>query len=53
VREDYTSKCCSQCGNINYKLGGQKKYKCRQCGFHGDRDINACKNILMKYIIEN
>ena len=53
VREDYTSKCCSQCGFINSKLTGQKKYKCKQCDFHGDRDMNASKNILMKYMIEN
>ena len=46
VREDYTSKCCSQCGFINSKLTGQKKYKCKQCDFHGDRDMNASKKIL-------
>ena len=29
VREDYTSKTCGRCGNINKKLGGAEVYKCR------------------------
>jgi len=50
--EEYTSKCCSHCGNIKYNLGSQKNYYCRECKKQFDRDINASKNIMMKYLIE-
>jgi putative transposase len=48
--EDYTSKTCSSCGNINHKLTGEKEYKCSECGMVFDRDFNASKNILIKFL---
>ena len=50
VDEKYTSKMCSVCGNINENLGGSKIYKCKKCGYKTDRDVNGCRNILLKSI---
>ena len=44
----YTSKICSNCGNYNDKLKGEKVYNCLCCKIIQDRDINACRNIYMK-----
>lgn len=48
VNERYTSKTCSNCGQLNNKLGGNKIFNCNKCNLLMDRDINACRNILMK-----
>ncbi len=45
--EDYTSKTCSNCGNI-YEVGSSKIYSCSKCKCIFDRDINAAKNIYLK-----
>ena len=29
--EEYTSKTCGYCGQINYKLGGSKTFRCDSC----------------------
>jgi putative transposase len=50
--EHYTSKTCSECGNIDHKLGGSKIYHCKCCASIMDRDLNAAKNILLKFVIE-
>jgi len=52
VDEYCTSKMCSKCGNINNNLGGSKIYECVNihCRKRIDRDINGCRNILMKNI---
>jgi len=46
--EKYTSKTCTNCGNINWKLGGNKIYECNLCKIKIDRDINGARNILFK-----
>jgi len=48
VDESYTSKICSNCGNYNDKLKGEKIYNCENCQLTIDRDINACRNIMIK-----
>lgn len=48
--EEYTSKTCSNCGNIKQNLGGNKEYKCEKCGCLMDRDINGSRNTLIKMI---
>jgi putative transposase len=48
VDESYTSKICSNCGNYNDKLKGEKTYNCENCQLSIDRDINACRNIMIK-----
>lgn len=47
--EEYTSKTCGNCGNLNNNLGGSENYKCSKCNNLLDRDINAARNILIKY----
>ena len=48
--EHYTSKTCSDCGKIKKDLGCAEEYDCLKCGYFVDRDENAAKNILLRYI---
>jgi putative transposase len=48
VNEAYTSKTCTNCGNI-YDIGTSKIYSCQRCGIVIDRDVNASRNIFLKY----
>lgn len=48
VTEEYTSKTCSKCGHVHSKLGGNKHFKCPNCGHRIDRDWNGAINILIK-----
>ncbi len=48
--EEYTSKTCSNCGCIHSKLGGQKMFKCPNCGVKIDRDVNGSRGIFLKLI---
>ena len=50
VTEEYTSKTCGSCGEINETLGSSKEFKCPSCDYTADRDINAARNILLKFI---
>ncbi|CAK0740771.1 transposase [Gammaproteobacteria bacterium] len=51
VKEDYTSKTCSNCGNVKKVMYG-RTYNCKGCNLVFDRDINASKNILLKFFTE-
>jgi len=45
-RFEPSSKICSNCGNIKQDLGlSDRAYKCDNCDFEMDRDLNAAKNI--------
>jgi putative transposase len=46
--EEYTSKTCSACGELNVALGGSREFRCQCCRGHFDRDINAARSIYMK-----
>lgn len=48
--EHYTSKTCGNCGFIHQKLGSSKTFRCPKCRIEMDRDINAARNILLRYI---
>ncbi|MDP2434933.1 MAG: zinc ribbon domain-containing protein, partial [archaeon] len=48
VDESYTSKTCSACGALDYKLGGKKVYRCASCKMVMDRDINGAKSLFLK-----
>ena len=48
IDEHYTSKTCSNCGNIKKDLGCSKIYNCNKCCISIDRDYNGCRNILFK-----
>ncbi|MBW4680503.1 MAG: transposase [Microcoleus vaginatus WJT46-NPBG5] len=39
----YTSQTCHQCLHIG--LRSDKRFKCGNCGWHGDADLNGAKNI--------
>lgn len=48
VDESWTSKTCSSCGTIDYRLGRKKIFSCQNCHMIMDRDINGAKNIFLK-----
>lgn len=48
--EEYTSKTCSRCGNLNERLGSKKKFECPNCSFRCDRDVQGAFNILIKFL---
>jgi putative transposase len=50
VNESYTSKTCSCCGCMN-DVGSKKKFVCSHCGTSHDRDVNAARNIFIKYSV--
>jgi len=50
--EQFTTKTCSSCGNIQ-EMKGLKKYVCKKCKKCFDRDINSAKNILVKFLTLN
>ena len=45
--EEFTSKTCTRCGQIN-EVGGSEIYKCSGCKLTLDRDINGARNIYLK-----
>lgn len=49
VNEAYTSKTCSNCGDLHKNLGNKDIYKCESCKVIIGRDINASKNIMLRY----
>lgn len=50
VEEHYTSKVCTNCGNYNKELKGDKIYKCEECKEEIKRDYNGARNIFIKSI---
>jgi len=50
--EEYTSKTCGSCGELNEKLGSKKSFVCPSCDYRADRDLNAARNILIKSLQE-
>ena len=53
--EHYTSKTCGKCGKLNQTLGASKVFMCPnvECGVEMDRDINAARNILLRFLTLN
>ena len=51
ANEKYTSKTCSKCAAYDAKLGSSHVYNCKKCNNLIDRDINACRCILLKHVI--
>lgn len=48
VNEYYTSKTCSLCSYYKEDLGSNKVYNCNNCNSILDRDVNGCRNIILK-----
>ena len=53
VDEAYTSKTCGKCGILHQTLGSSKTFKCPKCSVEMDRDINAARNIFLRYLTNN
>lgn len=49
VNESYTSKTCSKCGNQHENLKNKDIYECKKCKIKIGRDINASKNMMLRY----
>jgi transposase len=49
--EEYTSKTCGNCGNINWSLGSSETFEC-VCGLICHRDLHAARNIYIKWLKE-
>jgi len=47
--EDYTTKTCGNCGELN-KITTEKEFTCKKCKINLDRDINASRNILLRFL---
>ena len=48
VDEAYTSKTCGRCGWIHARLGGSKTFRCSECGWVVDRDVNGARNSVLR-----
>jgi putative transposase len=48
IKEHYTTKTCSSCGQINNEVGSSKVFECAHCKLQTGRDCNAAKNMLLK-----
>ena len=47
----YTSQRCSKCGHIHkHNRQCQSLFKCRNCGFQLNADLNGSRNIVLKYL---
>jgi len=51
-RFETTTKVCSNCGHIQQLKLSERIFKCENCGFEIDRDLNASINILKKALKE-
>jgi transposase len=49
INEAYTSKTCSECGNQHQSLKNKDIYECTKCQLKIGRDINASKNVMLRY----
>ena len=47
--EEFTSKTCSNCGNLKNDLGASEIYRCNSCKLIFERDVNGSRNIFIKY----
>lgn len=47
--EQYTTKTCGNCGKIN-NITIEKEFNCEGCHVKLDRDINASRNILIRFL---
>jgi putative transposase len=50
VDEYYTTKTCGGCGILNNTIGAKKTFYCKECHYVADRDMNAARNILLRYL---
>lgn len=53
VNPKYTSRTCPVCGHIDKRNRAGTVFKCVNCGFEDNADLNAAKNILSRFHQEN
>jgi len=41
---------CGACGHLHDTLGGNKRFRCPKCNAAFDRDWNAARTILLKFL---
>ncbi|WP_261251228.1 RNA-guided endonuclease InsQ/TnpB family protein [Laspinema olomoucense] len=46
--ESFTSKTCSECGHIHAHLGGNKTFRCPECGYEAPRDWNGGRSVMLR-----
>lgn len=47
-----TTRTCGCCGKLNYSVGKSETFQCNSCSYVGGRDINAARNILLRFLSE-
>lgn len=52
VREDHSTIVCSTCGFIGKKFH-TGEFNCYACGMKADRDVNAAKNIFLRWVADH
>jgi transposase len=50
--EAYTTKTCTHCGTLNERVGASKTFACGSCGKVFDRDHNASRNVMLRWLAE-
>jgi putative transposase len=53
IEPQYTSKDCSRCGSSDTQRPSQSSFKCGSCNFNLHADLNAARNIRMRYTSSN
>jgi len=48
--EQWTSRTCTRCGEVNNDLGLSKTLECQKCDLHIDRDVNGALNNLKEVL---
>ncbi len=47
----HTSQCCSHCGDVHRSnRQSQSRFKCQNCGFELNADLNSSRNLGLKYL---
>jgi len=52
ISPEYTSQTCSQCGFVDKGNRLKENFKCLDCGYEDNADLNASKNILKRFCQE-
>lgn len=53
ISPKYTSRTCPKCGYIDKRNRSGISFKCVNCGYEANADLNAAKNILSRFHQEN
>lgn len=52
-KENHTTQTCGSCGCLNKTIGSSRNFKCPWCSYECDRDVNAARNIRLRYLTLN